>query len=254
MRYGQTFRIRFTPNPGGGPVPGHPGTEDRETLLQDHAMRSSGIQNGGIYASILLGLLFGFAPARWAVGGEGDALLEALKKAVDAGGTVDAVVQKMVPAVKGAGDEAREAAKEELREAYERAGMAMNDEEAAKTARRISILALAAKAAEALMLYEGTRMILWEEMFEVARGSSVERAQKMKEAVKRAKWWEPLWENVFDGVLEQCREAKGDENSEYYDQYLEQLEIMAEAAKRALGREDLQKKLEVFKKGGKKWT
>jgi hypothetical protein len=192
--------------------------------------------------SLLIPFLLSGTIDRTQVRENGD-VLEAIRKAALAGGSFDKQVERALPAVKAADEKALDQAREKLAEIYVRDREEGRGEDGTKTAHWICILAVAAKQAGKRKTHGECRLILWQEVCDLA--ASV--LPNEEEAATLARDWEPLWEDLFLAVMADfsTHEGKGDEEGKA--RCLDQLALIAEAEKRAFNREDLEKKLTLFK-------
>jgi hypothetical protein len=207
-------------------------------------MRGFGRKTLFVLAAVLGTVLGG----NLAVAGDESGLLEAIQKADDGTGDVKEIAKKLVTAVKGASPEVHEAATEKIREEYNMAKMAMEDDKAAQIARWAMIFCLAAKEGKNTTLFANVRMILWQDLFDIAGSATMDVQEKVDETVKLAKWWEPLWDGLFEQVMKTHGQEEAKGNTATMKQYQEQMEIMAKAKEKAFGKKDLLETYETFMK------
>jgi hypothetical protein len=120
-------------------------------------------------------------------------------------------------------------------------------------ARITSILALAGQENKNVLFFANCRMVIWQDMFDLAGSVTMDIEEKVEEATKLAKIWEPMWEDLFKAVMSAHGQAEAKGDTATMKQYLEQLEIMAKAAKAGLGKDDLLQQYEKFKEALEKW-
>jgi len=178
---------------------------------------------------------------------EEDDLLQSVRLAAKTCTELKAAVDRVVPQMKRASREERSKAAGSLKEMYgERIGEG-EENGLGEVARLAVILALAARKAGDTALFGDVRMILWQDLFDIAGALTFDREDKVDEAARRAKMWEPLWEDLFFHVMGERDRAEDNDDGDLIRQYLNQLEIMAEATKQAFGRDGLSRKLQSYR-------
>jgi len=185
-------------------------------------------------------------------GQDAEALIEEAKKADD-GGDAKEIAKKLVPLLKKASKELLEEIPLKLGEDYKTAKLSLDWESAGKVARITSILALAGSEAKNVLFFANCRMVIWQDLFDLAGSVTMDVEEKVEEAHKLAKMWEPMWEDLFKAVMSAHGQAEAKGDTATMKQYLEQLEIMARAGKEAIGKEDMYNSYEKFKEALEKW-
>ncbi|MHC4600924.1 MAG: hypothetical protein ACYS47_18175 [Planctomycetota bacterium] len=180
--------------------------------------------------------------------GGSDVLLEAIRKASLAEGRFEDQVVHALPAVKVADEKALDEARVKLEAMYAGARDEANEEGVVKTARWICILAFAAKRAGKRGILGKCRLVVWQEVCDLA-GSALPSEE---EAAVLAKNWEPFWEDLFLEVMADYAEKEGEGDEEGKARCLDQLELIADAERRAFSREGLSEKLTRFRDGIRK--
>ncbi|MCU0722834.1 MAG: hypothetical protein MUC63_04350, partial [Planctomycetes bacterium] len=140
--------------------------------------------------------------------GEEAALLAALDKAAQSGKTFKEMVADAKPAVQAAPRPAHEAAISKLKDEYATAKSMLEEAALASSALRLSILGLAANELANTATFGDCRIIPWQEIFDLAESSSLDRSQQVEAAAKLAKLWGPMWDGLFDEVMKGHRAAE----------------------------------------------
>jgi hypothetical protein len=191
--------------------------------------------------------------AKIALASDSCPLVQAIREEYSLEKDVHEIAARLAPRINAAWKKTREDLPAGIRDRYDCGRKTKNARMMEKCTHLASVLILATKAAGDTQFHGNMRMILWQHLFDLARGKSIPLEEKVKKGAWLAKLWEHVWEDLFLVTMREhgVMEAKGDRAGMM--KYQSQLEIMAKGWEMAFKKAELVNAYNNFMGSLEKW-